>query len=131
MAHFAELDADNIVLRVITVDDDDCLDDDGNESETVGIAFCRTVFGADTNWAQTSYNTSGGVHALGATPFRHAYAFPTLRFDAERDAFIDPVRPFPSWTLNESSYCWEAPTPRPDDGEDYDWDEDTQSWVAP
>jgi hypothetical protein len=129
MAHFAELDADNIVLRVIVIGNDDCLDGDGNESETVGIAFCHTLFGADTNWAQTSYNTNKGVHTLGGTPFRHTYAFPSLQFDAERDAFIDPVSPYPSWTLNESNYCWEAPTPRPVGLSVEDWDEDAQAWV--
>ena len=58
MAHFAELNSDNIVTRVVVIDNNNCLDDNGNESETVGISFCRSLYGNDTNWVQTSYNSS-------------------------------------------------------------------------
>ena len=85
MAHFAELDADNKVLRVIVVGNPDCLDENGNESEAVGIAFCQSLFGAGTRWMQTSYNgTMRGKHAgIGDT------------YDATSDAFVSP-EPAPS-----------------------------------
>ena len=77
-------------------------------------------------WVQTSYNTYGGVHNLGGTPFRKNYAG-VGTYDATRDAFIAP-KPFPSWTLNETTCYWNAPVTKPDDGKIYDWNEDTQAW---
>ena len=79
-------------------------------------------------WIQTSYNTYGGQHALGGTPLRKNYAGVGFKFDAQRDAFIPP-QPYPSWTLNEDTCLWDAPTPMPQDGKVYVWDEPTTSWV--
>ena len=76
----------------------------------------------------SSYNTSGGLHAGGGTPFRKNYAGIGYSYDADRDAFIPP-QPFASWLLNEDSCLWEAPTAMPDDGKFYAWDEDSLSWV--
>ena len=111
MAHYAMLDGNNIVTQVIVGKEDN-----------------------ERNWEdyyggkQTSYNTYGGVHSGGKTPLRKNYAAIGDTYDADRDAFYAP-QPFPSWTLNEDSCIWEPPTPYPDDGKLYDWDEDTTSWV--
>lgn len=80
MAHFAELDADNKVLRVIVVGNPDCLDANGAESEPVGVAFCQSLFGADTRWVQTSYNST----------MRGKYAGIGDTYDAQQDLFISP-----------------------------------------
>ena len=77
---------------------------------------------------QTSYNTRGGVHTLGGTPLRKNFAGVGFTYDSQRDAFIPP-KPYNSWTLNETTCLWEAPTPYPTDGERYVWDEETTSWV--
>ena len=119
MAHFAQLDANNIVERVIVVDNDNILDADGNESETVGIAYCQALLGADTIWRQTSYNGN----------FRKNYAEAGYRYDADLDAFIAP-QPFPSWSLNTETCQWEAPKQMPDSDRPYTWDESLLRWVA-
>ena len=79
-------------------------------------------------YKQTSYNTHGGVHALGGTPFRKNYAGIGYTYDAQRDAFIPP-KAFESWSLNEDTCLWEPPVAMPDDGKIYTWDEATTSWV--
>ena len=79
-------------------------------------------------WIQTSYNTHGGVHELGGTPFRKNYAGIGDIYDPIRDAFYAP-QPYPSWTLDEDTCLWIAPTPMPDDGNRYTWNEETQTWV--
>ena len=117
MAHFAELDENNIVLRVIVVGDDDCKDGSGNESEAVGAAFCNRLLGGV--WKQTSYNAR----------IRKNYAGIGFTYDSARDAFIAP-QPFPSWKLNETTARWESPVPYPTNGGVYVWDEETLSWVA-
>jgi len=117
MAHFAELDNNNTVLRVIVVDNRDTSDANGQEDESIGIAFCRKLFGGV--WRQTSYNAN----------FRKNYAGIGYTFDQGRDAFIPP-KPFPSWLLDENTCQWAAPTPMPTDGQMYSWDEDTVSWVV-
>jgi hypothetical protein len=76
---------------------------------------------------RTSYNTQDGVHKLGGTPFRKNYAGKGMLYDPVRDAFYHPS-PYPSWTLDEDTATWQAPTPRPEEGEWY-WKEDTQEWV--
>ena len=119
MAHFAELDENNIVTRVVVVGNENCLGDDGNESEAVGIAWCENFFGGGT-WIQTSFNTWGGKHwttgeePLGepsteddGTPFRKNYAGKGHTYDSTRDAFYDP-QPEGSWTLNEDTCQWES-----------------------
>jgi hypothetical protein len=117
MAHFAQLDENNVVTQVIVVSNEDTSDVNGNEVEEIGVAFCKKLFGEDTNWKQTSYNNNMRV--------RYAGLGDTYREDL--DAFIAP-QPYPSWTLNESTGQWEPPTPRPDDKNLYSWNEDTQSW---
>jgi hypothetical protein len=117
MAHFAELDNQGIVLRVIVVDNNKIEDENGNESELVGIQFCRSLFGEETNWIQTSYN--GNI--------RKNYAAIGDTYDISRDAFISP-KPYDSWILNEETCVWEAPIPYPEDGNLYDWNEDEIQW---
>ena len=117
MAHFAELDANNVVLRVIVVSNNDTADGQtGEEVESIGIAFCQRLFGG--NWVQTSYNGK----------FRKRYAGIGYTYDRQYDAFIPP-KPYPSWILNITTLDWEAPVSYPNDGKVYDWDEATQSWV--
>ena len=114
MAHFAELDANNVVLRVIVVNNDELMDN-GDESEPKGIAFCQSLFGG--NWVQTSYNAT----------FRKNFAVEGAVYDAQRDAFISP-KLYPSWVLNEETCRWKPPIARPTDGKKYVWDEATISW---
>ena len=123
MAHFAELNSFLKVVRVVVVDDEDTKEKDGTETESVGAKYLSDAFGG--TWVQTSYNTNGGIHKLDGTPFRKNYAGTGYTYDVERDAFIPPS-PFPSWTLDEATCSWEAPTPRPDG--DYIWNEETQAW---
>lgn len=115
MAHFAEISSDNIVQRVIVVDNKDCLDSDGNESEAIGAAFCNNLLGGI--WKQTSYNAS----------FRKNYAGPGFKYDQMRDAFI-PQQPYKSWVLNEDTCNWEAPVPYPNDEKIYLWNEISKQW---
>lgn len=118
MAHFAQLDENNVVTQVIVVHNNELIDETGNENESKGIAFCKGLFGWATNWVQTSYNSN----------IRKNYAGIGYTYDAARDAFIAP-QPFPSWVLNEDNCRWDAPTPMPNDGKFYRWDEATTSWV--
>lgn len=96
MSHFAELDANNIVLRVIVVGNDMILDEQGNEDEFRGVAFCQSLFGADTIWMQTSYNGS----------FRKNYAGMGYTYDTQKDAFIAPKPEGEGWVLDESTCQW-------------------------
>lgn len=122
MAHFAELDSNNVVLRVIVVGNKDTADANGVEKEHIGAAFCERLFGG--NWKQTSYNGNK----------RKNYAGIGYTFDATRDAFIPP-KPFNSWVLVEETCQWKAPVDMPADagtGEPpkrYTWDEATTAWV--
>ena len=119
MAHFAQLDENNVVVQVIVVDNADILDENGDESELLGVAICQSLIGADTIWKQTSYNAS----------FRKNYAGIGMTYDPDRDAFIHP-QPYPSWTLNEETCRWGAPVNMPTDHPLYDWDEENQQWVS-
>jgi hypothetical protein len=117
MAHFAELNESNIVLRVIVINDNDC---DGGVfpySEQPGINFCKLLFGDNTIWKQTSYNGN----------FRYNFAGFEYIYDDENDAFISP-KPYNSWVLNDK-FIWVAPVDYPDNLELYQWDEDSISWV--
>lgn len=116
MAHFAQLDAEDIVVQVITVHNNELLDENGQESEGRGIAFCQSLFGADTVWVQTSYNGS----------FRKNFAGIGFKYDRVRDAFIRP-QPFPSWVFVEETCNWTAPVLRPEPGA-FIWNEETVSW---
>jgi murein DD-endopeptidase MepM/ murein hydrolase activator NlpD len=116
MAHFAELDSNNVVLRVIVVANADTASADGTEKEYIGAAFCERLLGG--TWKQTSYNAN----------FRKNYAGQGYTYDAQRDAFIPP-QPYPSWTLDEATCQWNAPVAMPTDGKFYSWDEATQTWI--
>jgi hypothetical protein len=116
MAHFAQLNEENLVTQVIVVANQDTADQDGVENEAIGIEFCTNLLGG--RWVQTSYNAN----------IRKNYAGIGYKYDATLDAFIPP-QPFESWTLNEETAQWEAPTSYPDDGKRYSWDEATTSWV--
>jgi hypothetical protein len=118
MAHFAEIDAEGTVLRVLVVAD---------AQEDRGQEFLATDLGLGGTWKKTSYNTVGGVHSNGGTPYRKNYAGIGFKYDNALDAFIPP-KPFASWDLNEDTCLWEAPTPMPTDDKMYAWDEDTTSW---
>ena len=116
MAHFAQLNEENLVTQVIVVANQDTADKDGVENEAIGIEFCTNLLGG--RWVQTSYNAK----------IRKNYAGIGYKYDADLDAFIPP-QPFASWVLNNDTAQWEAPTPYPDDGKRYSWDEETTSWV--
>jgi hypothetical protein len=116
MAHFAQLDDNNVVTQVIVVANEELLLD-GVETEAKGVIFCKSLFGEDTKWKQTSYN--GNI--------RKNYAGIGYTYDVNRDAFIAP-QPFPSWILNEDTCRWDAPVPYPTDGKMYTWNEATLSW---
>jgi hypothetical protein len=116
MAHFAQLDESNVVTQVIVVHSNELLDN-GVESEAKGIAFCQSLFGANTRWVQTSYNGK----------IRGVYAGVGYTYNADIDAFAPP-KPYPSWVLNENAQ-WQAPVPMPDDGKMYTWDESAQVWI--
>lgn len=115
MAHFAEINASNEVIRVVVVANNELLDGNGDEQESLGATFCNTLFGG--TWKQTSYN--GNI--------RKNYAGIGFTYDSTRDAFIPP-KPYASWTLNETTCLWEPPTAMPDDGNIYKWNESTTSW---
>lgn len=86
------------------------------------------VVGNPGDWVQTSYNTLGGKHTQGGTPLRGNYAGIGMVYDKDKDVFYAP-QPYASWTLNETTWTWEAPSAMPDDGKRYTWDEATTSWV--
>lgn len=109
MAHFAQIE-NGIVTQVIVADQD--VIDSG-------------AFG--TGWIQTSYNTYGGQHQLGGTPFRKNFAGLNYTYDAQRDAFIPP-QPFLSWVLNEETCLWQASVAKPAGDAMWAWDEGTLSW---
>ena len=126
MASFAKIGSNNKVIEVLSVHNDVLKDDEGIEQEVLGIDFLTKLTGWSV-WKQTSYNTRGGVHKLGGTPFRKNHAGIGYTYDAAKNAFIAP-QPYPSWTLNEDTCRWDAPTARPDDDKIYTWNEDTTSW---
>jgi hypothetical protein len=121
MAHFAQLDENNIVINVIVVSNDDILDPEGNESEELGILFCKNLLGEDTRWVQTSYNRR----------FRHKFAYPGMYYNEERDVFHDPIEGnlYPdSWFFDEKSLKFKPPVKHPRDGNSYTWDEEILGW---
>lgn len=124
MAHFAELDSNNIVVRVLAVDNKILKDEAGVEHEQKGIDFLQNIFGAQTNWKQTSYTNS----------FRVRYAGPKFSFDSVLNAFIPP-KPYPSWVLDVNIANWVAPVLKPNltpDEEEagmfYVWNEEFLRW---
>lgn len=138
MAHYAKLDENNIVLGVHVVDNsqEDAL---GGEAET--IEWLKTLWGADTIWKKTSYNTWGNKYWIEnkipgnegpdqSKALRGNFAGKGFTYDPVKDAFIPP-RPglFPSWYLHETRHIYLPPVEAPDDGKAYDWDESTLSWI--
>lgn len=125
MAHFAEIDENNIVIRVLVTD---------NNASNEGYDWLVENLGG--RWVQTSYNTIAGKHTLGGTPFRKNYAGIGFFYDEARDAFIPP-KSFASWILDEETCLWIPPIPMPsnakksleDDGKIYTWDESVTNWV--
>lgn len=109
MSHFAELDENNTVVRVLVGD---------NNAPNEGYDWLVNTLGG--RWVQTSYNSN----------FRKNFAGIGFTYDEERDAFISP-KPYDSWLLNEETCRWEAPIPYPEDGDLYSWDEPSQQWVRP
>ena len=122
MAHFAKLGTGNIVTAVHVVSNDVAT------PEQAGVDFLNDLYKTRDVWKQTSYNTKGGVHLLGETPFRKNYASIGYTYNQTKDAFIPP-KPFDSWILNEDTCLWEAPVAYPSDGKEYEWDESSKSWV--
>ena len=116
MAHFCILNENNIVTNVVVISNDEILDENGNESEELGIQRCVELFGEGT-YLQTSYNKT----------FRKNFGEVGFTYNSLLDAFIPP-KPYDSWILNEDSCLWEAPVEYPNDGEQYTWNEETQTW---
>ena len=112
MAHFAKVN-NGIVQQVIVAEPE---------------FFNTFVDSSPGEWIQTSYNTYGNQHSQGGTPLRGNYAGIGYTYDRENDVFVAP-QPFASWTLNESTWLWEPPTPKPNDDKRYSWNESTTSWV--
>ena len=128
MAHFAKLGTGNKVLKVEVVSNDIAT------TEKAGVDFLNNLYGTNDVWKQTSYNTRGGVHKLGGTPFRKNYAGIGYKYDQIRDAFIEP-KVFNSWVLNETTCLWDPPVVRPeltqeqiDNNNYYRWNEQNQTW---
>ena len=119
MAHYAFLDKNNIVVEVITGKDED-----------EGIYDWEQFYSQERRLTckRTSYNTYAGIHIHGGIPFRKNYAGVGFKYDNQRDAFIPP-QPYPSWLLDDDTCLWQPPVSCPDDGQQYTWDELTQSWV--
>lgn len=124
MAHFAEIDTNNKVLRVLVVDNENVMDENGNENEEIGIKFLQNVFGENTRWIQTSYNSN----------FRFRYAGIEQTYDENLDVFL-PSKPYQSWILNMETYDWDPPVQKPDLTEDqisergyYEWNEEILNW---
>ena len=120
MSHFAEIDGDGIVQRVIVIEQN---------------MLNSWNWGDPNNWIQTSYNTRGGIHYApnsndpdDGVALRKNYAGKGYTYDKTRDAFIPP-QPYPSWLLDENTCQWSAPVAYPDDGKRYNWDEDNTQWV--
>ena len=116
MAHFAEIDENNSVQRVIVVHNNELLDENGEEKEALGVAFCKSLLGG--TWLQTSYNKN----------MRKNFAGIGFTYDIVRDAFIPP-KPYDSWVLDEATCLWEAPVAYPSDENYYEWDETNTRWV--
>ena len=122
MAHFAKLGTGNKIIKVEVVSNDIAT------TEQNGMDFLNNLYGSRDVWKQTSYNTIGGEHKLGGTPFRKNYANIGYKYDQTKDAFIAP-KPFNSWTLNETTCIWEAPVQYPTDNQDYIWNETILNWI--
>lgn len=126
MAHFARIDENNVVTDVIVIDNGMTMKD-GIEDEATGASFCNKLCGG--TWLKTSYNTWGNVHHSGGIAFRKNFAGIGFTYDPSIDGFI-PNRPDPKWTLNTSTYLWEALPWEDENGVRYVWDYQTKQWVV-
>lgn len=119
MAHWAELDENNVVLRVLVGDNNDPAGDEG---------YQWLIDNLGGTWVKTSYNTVAGIHIAGGTPFRKNYAGVGYTYDETLDAFLPP-KPHDNWIIDEATGTWIPPIPKPDDGKDYVWNQDETRWV--
>ena len=126
MASFAKIGLNSKVIAVHSVVNEVLHDSNGIEREDIGIDFLTKLHGWAI-WKQTSYNTHGGVHSSGGTPLRKNHAGIGYTYDEDRDAFIPP-KPFNSWILNEDTCIWKAPVVKPNDDNNYAWNESTLTW---
>ena len=115
MAHFAEIDENNIVRRVVVINNNVLLDSDGNEQESLGVEFCAQTFSG--TWKQTSYNSN----------IRKNFASLGYSYNSSIDAFVPP-KPFDSWVLDTEIAEYVAPVDMPNDENEYIWNEETTSW---
>jgi hypothetical protein len=121
MAHFALINEENIVESVIVVNNSVLIDSDTElESENIGIEFCKSLYGENTQWVQTSYNNN----------FRGNFANIGYTYNSDLDVFLPPT-PYPSWVVDTETCQWKAPIPAPDDGKFYVWNEEHKNWVLP
>jgi hypothetical protein len=126
MASFAKIGLNSKVIEILSVHNNVLKDSNGVEQEVNGIDFLTKLTGYPV-WKQTSYNTHGGVHSSGGTPFRKNHAGIGYTYDEDRDAFT-PKKPFNSWILNETTCLWNAPVAYPQDDNKYRWNESTLTW---
>ena len=127
MAHFAQLDSNNVVINIIVVSNDDTSDSNGTETESIDVAFCQKLVGSDTNWKQTSYNANmrGNYAGIGYTYMSNVATLGV----GSTDIFIQQ-QPYASWSIGVGTAQWYAPIPEPaltDDqiaaGSYYEWNE--------
>jgi|TARA_R100000084_G_scaffold90094_1_gene44130 hypothetical protein len=142
MAHFAELDDNNIVTGVFVVNDDAITDENGDEQESLGQAFFQNLFSNTKTYKKCSYNTvknkywsdfANNIEGDQSKKLRANYPGIGWTYDPSADVFYAP-KPYPSWVLNTTSYVWEAPVAQPvgnpeTDNFDWVWDESTTSWI--
>jgi hypothetical protein len=138
MASFAKLDINNIVINVIAVNNNELLDN-GVESEEKGIIFLKSLYGQDTIWKQTSYNTQGGKYytqvdrkfvydpALQYKEFRKNFAGIGFTYNPSLDGFIPP-KLYQSWTLDTETCTWIPPIDKPRPADNWIWDESIENW---
>jgi|TARA_R100001015_G_C4538819_1_gene103339 hypothetical protein len=122
MAHFAKLNSENIVEAIESVSNDI------STNEQAGIDYLNSHHGTSDVWKQTSYNTKQNVHRLGGTAFRKNFAGVGYTYNQDIDGFVPP-KPYDSWVLNETTGDWDPPVAYPNDGQAYNWDENSQNWV--
>lgn len=120
MAHFAQLDENNVVTNVVVVNNEDIQNLDFPDSEPIGVEFLRSLFGQDTQWKQTSFNSK----------FRKQFAAIGYTYSTEYDAFVE-FKPHVGWVFDSSLLTWGPPTPCPGkEGVEYTWSDEQQGWVA-
>lgn len=117
MAHFAKINSENVVEKVVVVDNADITDENGDEQESLGVSYLQNLYGADTNWVQTSYNKS----------FRNKYAGIDSIYIADADIFVHKS-PYPSWTLDADN-VWQPPVAEPESDYIQTWDEENTQWT--